>query len=288
MKHKIYQIYYNKKSHSLIDSNFQPLNNENGPKDWFEFYPMFQTLKFMNLEEDTWYGFLSPKVFEKIDISADSILNTLQKHNDCNVVLFSSSWAFLAMFNNVWDQGEIMHPGLFDEFNNFLKHSNRKRVKRSTLNDFSNSVFSNYVVAKKEFWQEWLILAEDYLGYLESSNSHKETFYRDKQLPLKIFIQERFPSYILNQKPFQVIHANYDQWDHQLSLTIGYPVSNKIFQWLKTSLLSCNEQKKNFKKTKNNYHLLKYFLEKNKVRLIWKLASATKKFNEFIKRFVVS
>ena len=278
MNFQIYQIYYDDDSKKLINSNFIPLNNENGPKDWFELYPIFQTLKSMNLKEDTWYGFLSPRVFEKIDISADHILDTLQKHNECDVALFSSSWASLAMFDNVWDQGDFKHPGLFKEFNNFLQYSNRKPIRRNLLNDFSSSVFSNYVVAKKELWQEWLLLAEDYFNYEEHSNLHKTTFYRNKELPLKVFIQERFPSYILNQSSFKVMHADYSQWDHQLGLAIGYPISTKLFIAIKSSLLRCNQHKKNYIQLRKSLYLVGYLFEKNVVRALWSFASIMKNF----------
>lgn len=284
MNHEIYQIYYDENSKNKLSTNFIALDNSDGPKDWCEFYPILKTLRSIILKEDTWYGFLSPIVFDKIDISADQIFNTLQKYNGHDVMLFSSHWGDLALFNNVWVQGDKTQPGLFKEFNNFLEYSNRNLIKRNLINDFGESVTSNYVIAKKKFWQEWLLLAEDYLNYIEITNTQTDTSYKGKRMSLKIFIQERFPSYILNQNSFQVIHADYSKWNNQLSSTMGYNLHNKSLPCLKSSLLNCNEQKKNFKKTGNTYYLLRYLLEKNKVRLIYKLGYKAKQFSNLINK----
>lgn len=70
-----------------------------------------------------------------------------------------------------------------------------------------NSVFSNFFVAKKAFWERWMDLANSFLIYADAIYSDvflQLTPYRSGFAPMKVFIQERFPALILATNSFSV------------------------------------------------------------------------------------
>jgi hypothetical protein len=68
---KIYQIYYSEATKAHNDPGFLPMDNlANERPDWREYWPIRNYLLNNNLEEDTRYGFLSPKFEAKLLKSA--------------------------------------------------------------------------------------------------------------------------------------------------------------------------------------------------------------------------
>ena len=62
----IHQIFYDATSRAKIQPGFIPIDNTNSKhSDWFEFWVILNFLRNNTLEEGAWYGFLSPKFFEK-------------------------------------------------------------------------------------------------------------------------------------------------------------------------------------------------------------------------------
>ena len=115
---KTYKIYYNDKTFKLLDKDFIPLNNvNNSNKEWFEFDIIFNFLKNNKLEDDVWYGFLPPEFFQKSNLK---VLN-LKKHLELNTTEY------------------------------FLNKYNIKLSLRNLVRDSSNTVYSNYLIAKKKY-----------------------------------------------------------------------------------------------------------------------------------------
>jgi len=104
-KAKIFQIYYDDQSKSQLDAGFIGLDNTSADTDgWYEFRPIFDYLKANTLEEDVWYGFLSPKfksktgcdsayVYEFLD-RVTSAAQLYRKEEDS--VLVKMSWNIFA------------------------------------------------------------------------------------------------------------------------------------------------------------------------------------------------
>ena len=65
-KIEIRQIYYDDTSFSQLQEPFIPLNNVEGDKSWFEFWPMINFLAQTELEENIFYGFFRLGRFKNI------------------------------------------------------------------------------------------------------------------------------------------------------------------------------------------------------------------------------
>ena len=163
-KAQIFQIYYDEKSKSQLDSGFIALDNSKTQFDgWYEFNPILRYLETNTLEDDIWYGFLSPKFKSKTRCDAAYVHEFLKRvPNETEVAIFSPGWDQLAYFLNPWEQGEVWHPELAEITEEFLLATGRTAGLHALVTDATTSVFSNYFVAKKRFWQYWMSIAKDF------------------------------------------------------------------------------------------------------------------------------
>lgn len=267
-KIRIHQIFYNEATKAMVMPGFIPLDNcKNERPDWFEFLPILNFLRNNELIDGVWYGFLSPKFLEKTGFNSKFVIELLTKYGHIgNVALFSPGWDQLSYFLNPIEQGEFWHPGIHQNTQDFFDSQNKKIDLVNLVTDTSCSVFSNYIVAKKEYWLEWKGLAEIFWEYVESAKKpsylkNQSTSYGsiENQYPMKTFIQERFASLILANGAYKVIFP--DQ-----SLTA--PIFNRLFPNdanTRRQLIACDVLKKKYRKTQNNELLRAYWDVRNEI-----------------------
>ena len=223
----IYQIYYDHESRRALDPGFSPLDNSTSDRpDWYEFWPIRNYLRNHELKDDSWYGFLSPRFFQKTGIKSSLINDTLTKYSQgADVALFSQGWDQLAYFLNPFEQGDVWHPGLQNLSQKFFDEIGLNISLSNLVTCAKTSVFSNYIIAKPKFWRQWLLIADQFFDLVEgnaSADYGTTTSYGSalNQTPMKTFIQERFASVILARGNFRVI--SFDQSDTA-------PIFSRIF-----------------------------------------------------------
>jgi len=263
MKAEIYQIYYDQKTRSELDLGFIPLDNT-VPDDpgWFEFLPILNFLNKNELVKDVWYGFLSPKFAAKVGITSGDISEIiLENHERANVILLSPEWDQVAYFKNIFEQGEFCHSGLLDLSQKFVDTTEFSLDLSRQIMDSSNSVFSNYIVAKKDYWEQWKRIAQRFFEYAnlhgEYENRLRGKFYN--QYPMKAFIQERLASIVLNKFAFSTV--NIDQSEYAPINTLLFD-PNEISRAL---LKRCNEMKMMFRRTKDKSYLEEYWKTRDQI-----------------------
>lgn len=263
MKLEIYQIFYDQATQVSIDPGFIPLDNS-CPKqsEWYEFLPILNFLNSNELQNDVWYGFLSPKFTDKVGAtSADVHEIILQNHERANVILLSPEWDQVAYFKNIFEQGEFCHPGLLNLSQKFIDSVGIGLNLREQIMDASNSVFANYVVAKREYWNIWRKIAQHFFEYTTLHNEYSQRlqgkFYN--QYPMKVFIQERLASIVLNQFPFSII--NIDQSDYAPINTLLFESDERTRGLLK----KCNELKAQYRRTRQSIYIEAYWNTRNQI-----------------------
>ena len=270
---QIFQIYYDEETKKSLSPGLIPLDNVGGDKDWYEFTPIINFLNANELKDGAWYGFVSPKFFEKTDTDLARIKEFLIKSEGYDVALFSSNWCALVLHENVWVQGESCHPGFLKEINKFFKISRGKAVNHLQLVPMELSVFSNYFIAKKEFWLRWREIANDFFDYIENlerMESTEMTGYKNKKVPLKVFMQERLVNYMLQSGNFSVAAADYSEWERQLEANCRFAKGTFSFILLKHLLLQLNKIKaKHFHKG-SSYLIVQYRCYKIMLYFIWR------------------
>ena len=258
----IHQIFYNDKTKSLIDTNFISLDNTlNERPDWYEFWVIRNFLLNNDINENSWYGFFSTKFFIKTGLNSNQLINFIEKYGiNKDVILIGNAWDQIAYFQNQYIQGEFYHPGILNlsqkVFDNMKIEINLNNMVSHSL----SSQYSNFIIAKKKYWTKWLELANIFFELSENNNDNlskeinKNTSYGSKtnMAPIKTFIQERFPSVLLNLNNFNILNTNLDK---------TYPINSKLFKINNNTrdlLLECDKLKIKYVQSKENIYLLMY------------------------------
>ncbi len=264
----IHQIYYNEETRQKVMPGFVPLDNTaNLRPDWFEFWVILKYLREHTLEDNTWYGFFSPRFTQKTGLTPQMVIQTIEQvPSNTDVVLFSHGWDQICYFLNPWEQGEIWHPGVTSLTQKFLdQHTAYKNISQ-LVTDTSSTVFSNYFVANKKFWSDWQNLAELFFDYVEQQNAQSayagETSYgiESNRYPIKTFIQERFASLLMASGSYQVV--NIDQ-SHRA------PIFGRLFDNspdTRHALQTCDWLKRQYRQTLDDSYLDMYYKVRQAIR----------------------
>jgi hypothetical protein len=211
----VYQIYYDEASRRRVEPQFIPLDNTASERpDWLEFWPILKFLQSNTLQEGAWYGFLSPRFFEKTGVNGQQVVELLNLVGDNeDVVLLSPFWDHCAYFLNAFEQGEATAPGLMDASQRFADLAGVDIDLERQVATSRNTVFSNYFVAKPVFWRKWLQLAQQLWDCCERQSDplavdlNAATTYpwrAGRPVALKIFLQERLVCLLLARAGFRV------------------------------------------------------------------------------------
>jgi hypothetical protein len=211
----VYQIVYSEQSRRLCDPGFRQLDNlANERPDWREYWPIRNYLKSAKLDEDAYYGFVSPKFRQKTGLSSEETFKFIRAGGArYEVFLFSPFFDQLAYFRNVFEQAEAHVPGLTRLTADFLARAGLDGDLSSMVSCSKNAVFSNYIVARPSFWRAWLDVAESLFRMAEDPDDplfprlNGGAPHEGGRLPYKIFIQERIASYVLRRYDVRAIKA---------------------------------------------------------------------------------
>jgi hypothetical protein len=210
----IYQILNHYTSRQDLDPGFAVLDNSTNERpDWYEYWPIRKFLLNEPLDEDAFYGFLSPKFKLKTNLGAAEVVDFIRGSDAAtDVVLFSPSIHNSAFYLNVFEHGNAEHPGLMRAAQDFFARINHLEPLASLVSDSRNTVHSNYFIAKPRFWRAWLRITEQLFTIAETVGDPlgtqlcTATTYRGRrEVQLKIFLMERVTTWILvTDKSFTV------------------------------------------------------------------------------------
>jgi hypothetical protein len=216
MNARIYQILNHYTPASALDPGFLVLDNSaNERPDWFEYWPMRKFLLSQPLDEQTLYGFVSPKFGFKTNLGAARVASFIDSADAAtDVVLFSPGIHNSAHYLNVFLHGDAKHPGLLEVATELLTRIGRPTDFAALVTDSRNEVLSNYFIAKPRFWRRWLEINESMFRIAEDPTDAlgikltERTRYRFKStVPMKIFIMERVATLILATEPRFTVRA---------------------------------------------------------------------------------
>ena len=223
----IFQIFYNEQTKNSLDPGFLHLDNiDNVRADWREYWPIRKYLLSNQLDEDSVYGFFSPKFKEKTGLSADECCKFIDGHTtDVDVFSFSPFFDLGAFYKNSFLQAINQHPNSRDAMEAALKIIDPSLDLNELVMHSGNNIFCNFFVAKPAFWRVWLkncelIWAESEAnassiakGLNEVAHSH------DSPALIKTFLIERVASLML---------ATYSKWNVKAFNPFALPLSNAV------------------------------------------------------------
>jgi len=208
---QIFQICYSPETLADIPAGFGALNNLANPRpDWREYWPIRQYLLNNTLDENTLYGFFSPKFVHKTGLDMAAIRHFVDNvYQGEDVVFFSPFWDLSSLFLNVFEQGDFFHDGLLDASRQFVKAIGWDERCVDAVMHSRNTVFCNYFLATRQFWMQWLELGERLFAAAESNEAppalagvlNSTTRYGAERVPRKVFVMERLASLLLAVGP---------------------------------------------------------------------------------------
>jgi 2-polyprenyl-3-methyl-5-hydroxy-6-metoxy-1,4-benzoquinol methylase len=204
---QLFQIAYSAETSTPSESEYKILDNtDNLRPDWYELWPIRRFLKAANLDESTYYGFFSPRFQQKTGVTHWQIVNAIAKNQDPdNVFLFTSGADASIFFWNVFAQWEYYDPGFTSLAQTFCGRIGLDIDLTTVPMDSRHVVFSQYLVAKPDFWRKWLAMAEQLFAICEDPsdelgvalNAGAQFAYRGGATARKVFMAERLASLLL-------------------------------------------------------------------------------------------
>ena len=208
---RIFQICYSPETLADVPAGFAALDNtRNERPDWREYWPIRQYLLNHTLEEDTLYGFFSPKFPQKIGLDLQAIQAFIEtSYHGEDVVFFSPFWDLSSFFLNVFEQADFFHDGIRAASRAFIKRIGANEAAIDGVMHSRNTIFCNYFLAGRKFWMKWLELGERLFAAAESAEAHDElaamlnaaTRYGEQPVPRKVFVMERLASLLVASDP---------------------------------------------------------------------------------------
>jgi hypothetical protein len=159
------------------------------------------------LDENAFYGFLSPKFRHKTNLTSGMVRDFIERAAaTTDVFLFSPSIHNSAYYLNVFEHGESEHPGLARVAAQLFARIQPGAGIDQLVSDSRNTVHSNYFIAKPRFWRAWLAINEQMFAIAETPGDPlgaalcAPTSYRGREnVQMKIFIMERVATWILTR-----------------------------------------------------------------------------------------
>ncbi|MGD0463477.1 MAG: hypothetical protein ABSB74_13415 [Tepidisphaeraceae bacterium] len=200
----LYQIFYSEQTRRELDPDFIPLDNSsNARPDWREYWPIRNFLLNNALIEDDFYGFFSPRFKAKTRLTAAQVKAfILEPGPEPDVVIFSPMWDLSSLFQNVYEQAEMCHPGTGTPMAAFFRRTRPDFNFDHWVTDSRNTIFCNYFAAKPSFWRPWLKIGEELFDLAERGEGElaeqlNAVSNYGGDVRRKVFVMERIATFLL-------------------------------------------------------------------------------------------
>ncbi len=201
---QIFQICYAPEVRPRLDAGFQITGDESNPRpEWFEYWHIRNFLKSEILDENKFYGFLSPRFKEKTNLGSEQVYRFIESHSDSDVILFSPYLDQSALFLNIIEQAWFAHPELKAIFSEICKRYFKNIDHETLVTTTEDTVFCNYFVAKPDFWARWFEICESIYDLVEGGRDPLgiqiagRTRYKTNLTPMRTFVVERIATLLL-------------------------------------------------------------------------------------------
>lgn len=255
---RCYQIYYRLEQKEYLENGMIPYDNTANPyPEWCEYWIFRDLWK----QRDRYFGektgFFSWKYKEKINLSYNQIENFVKTHYDADCCIFSPAVFQVAFYKNVWQQGEVWHPGITAMAQEILDSVGYRIDLQNTVDHHLSSAFCNFWVASIKFWEKYIEFMEPIYNFIEEQkNNSNSKFWQKKfgsaggngfiqELPVIPYLVERFFSvFVKLNRNFKIV-----AWE--------YPLNDLLNRANETAYLIplANWAKLAYERTGNDYYL---------------------------------
>lgn len=244
---RLFQICFDERQLNSVHRLLTPFDNTKNERPELREYHNFMRIFYEGHAKDVkMWGAFGPRWKSKIRYNADKIFESIENNPGKDIYLFNHCRVQGALTKNVWEQGEFHHPGITRLAKKVLFMLGMNSDCIDQIMTDSETVYSHYVIATNEFWNDYLLFllsVKDALFNLPSEEKQifegSANYARDKSLNMFPFVIERMLSTYLTMNNFSVYHTPYE-----------YEVYNEIHESsIIESLYKVNELKNAAKRT---------------------------------------
>lgn len=250
MNKHILQIHYDEASRRMLDPGFTPLEIVGNPRaDWREYWGIRNYFRDSSLDENDYYGFLSPLFFDKTGLRAQQVRAFMDSKPGADVYTFSPSMSDASAYLSVFEQGARRHPGIVQVTQALMADIGLDVDLQSLVNDFRTTAYCNYIIARPVFWDKWYAINEHMFELAEANATplaHKlneVTDYGKSTVQMKVFIMERVGSLVMALMP-ELKVVNLDIAAMRFGDPLFYPCRDEMVMLdaLKSTYLQSGDQ----------------------------------------------
>ncbi|MGN6651721.1 hypothetical protein [Trinickia sp.] len=247
---EIRQIFYSEETRRQLDPSFIPLDNCGQRPDWREYWPIRTYLQNHTLDENTLYGFFSPKFGQKTKLNSAAVHDFIAfVPRDVDVIGFSPFFDQSAVFLNAFEQAATNHAGIWPVFEQAVALVAPGVNPHGAVMDSRQIIFCNYFVATAAFWRRWLAVNEVLFAVAEGGTSSLARLlngtvpYGNDFVPAKVFMQERVVSLVLlSERHWRVRHFDPLRLPMSPSIASPYTADLLLLDALKTAAIEHGSQ----------------------------------------------
>lgn len=218
---KIFQIYFKEELKQHCDPAFVPLSNVANPRPELREWDVWNREHANILAEDLdLWGFVSWKFKEKTNLTGQQFVDYINANPGYDVYFVNPCLINEAVFLNSWEQGDLHHPNISDIGNSFLTKLGYEDVAvKEMVLDRNVTMFANYVVGTKEFWNRFMEFSNKLFTEAEKDPEFKQQVFgagmsnyaHDKTLPNFTFLIERLIPTFIDLEGFRALPYQYTQ-----------------------------------------------------------------------------
>lgn len=231
MTYKLFYSCFDQSHFGEVDPLMTPFDNTSNKHPELREYHIFDRIINEGAANDVdLWGMFGPRWNIKLRFGTNEIDNAIKNNPGKDVYLFNHARICNALFVNVWEQGEIYHPGIKQVVTAALKTGH---YDTSSLNVLMTDAtcYCSYFVATHKFWKEYMSFLKDVKIHLDSLSGEYKQMYegsanysRDKSLNMFPFIVERLFSTYLHTSNYNIYShpADYTVYSNQIGHVADY------------------------------------------------------------------
>ena len=170
-KVQVFQIHFKGDQIHALDPAFKAFDNANVDDERLEFGVFERLASKTAVQKLQAWGAVSWRFNEKTGLSGQQLLDTVAAHPDVDLFYTNVAPVNEALFDNVWMQGEVSHPGLIRVAASVLEasgHDIAHLFKPEAPSAFSTA---NYFVGVQGFWKLYVPFVKSVLQVADRSLS---------------------------------------------------------------------------------------------------------------------
>ena len=242
---EIHQIFYSEETRQQLDPGFIALDNRGQRPDWREYWPIRCYLQNHALDENTLYGFFSPRFGKKTMLDSAAVHQFIATvSRDVDVIGFSPFFDQSALFLNTFTQAAANHANIWQVLEHAVAFVAPGIDPHAAVMDSRHIIFCNYFVATAAFWRRWLAVNEMLFAVAEAGTSalahllNSDVPYDGGFVPAKVFVQERVVSLLLlGERHWRVKHFDPLRLPMSPSIAAPYTTDLLVLDALKTAAI---------------------------------------------------